>query len=114
MKPLKYTILFFSLTLLTPGIIFAKDAKEYLTLALQQDQAHRNQINQLHGSGNAQSQKHIKLVQSLEQAQHQLDIDNQQILDRIIEQLGRWPGINDVGENAAKIAMLLFKRSTPS
>jgi len=85
----------------------AGEMKAQMVLALQQDQQHRVEIKQL----KKQNKIDPLLIAKLEKAQHQLDQQNIQILDRIIEQLGHWPSINDVGENAAKIAMLLFKRS---
>ena len=84
----------------------AADLKQDMFVALQQDQKHRSELNQLKSQ-----QKNADLIAKLEQAQNQLDQDNLQFLDQIINQLGHWPGINDVGENAAKIGLILFKRS---
>lgn len=84
----------------------ANDLKEGMFLALQQDQQHRNELRQLKSQ-----QKNLGLINILEQAQDALDQDNLQFLDQVINQLGHWPGINDVGENAAKIGLILFKRS---
>lgn len=86
----------------------AENLKDQMMLALQQDQHHRGEINQLKKHHN--SPNNIQLIAKLEQAQNQLDQENLQLLDQVIEQLGHWPGVDDVGENAAKIALLLFKR----
>ncbi len=95
-----------TLVLLLTGTSNGADLKDTLFLALQQDQHHRVELNKLKKStGNSQ------LINQLKQAQNTLDQSNLKILNQIINQLGHWPGINDVGENAAKIALILFKRS---
>ncbi|WP_223787683.1 DUF2891 domain-containing protein [Marinicella meishanensis] len=96
-----------ALSCLLTTAAMADDSKDLLILALHQDQQHRSEIQRL--------QRHSpddRLVQSLQQAQDDLDLNNQALLDGIIQQLGRWPGIQDVGEHTAPIAMLLFKRMT--
>ncbi len=87
----------------------AENLKTQMILALQQDQQHRNEINHLKQRNT--NKKNIQLIEKLQQAQNQLDQKNLLLLDDVIHQLGHWPGISDVGENSAKIAMLLFKRS---
>ncbi len=84
----------------------AVDLKASMFLALQQDQQHRGELNQL-----KKKQDNKRLMLQLERAQDALDQDNLKLLDQIIQQLGHWPGIEDVGENAAKIGLILFKRS---
>ncbi len=86
--------------------VSAADFKQQLILALHQDQQHRGEINRL-----KQQQHNIELIQQLELAQSQLDQGNLDTLDNIIEQLGHWPGKDDVGMNPASIALILFKRS---
>jgi len=106
MKSLKITPLL-SLVLLLNGLTAsAVGLKDTLMLALQQDQQHRIELKHL-----KTQQKNAPLIKQLEQAQNQLDHDNLILLNHVINQLGHWPGANDVGENAAKIALILFKRS---
>ncbi len=103
---MKNTFLMAAVLLLTGNVTSAADFKEQLILALHQDQRHRGEINRL------KKQHHnIDLIQQLEQAQAQLDQGNLKTLDNIINQLGHWPGIDDVGKNPASIALILFKRS---
>ena len=84
----------------------ATDLKEGMLLALQQDQAHRSELKAL-----KKQHKNSDLISQLNQAQDTLDQANLMFLDQVISRLGHWPGINDVGENAAKIGLILFKRS---
>lgn len=108
MKNITLRPIIFSLIIATSIQVHAKAAKEHLILALQQDQEHRSELNHLNNIGN---KKNAELISKLQQAQHNLDLDNQHILDQVIKQLGHWPSSNDVGEGPAKIAMILFKRS---
>lgn len=101
-------ILTSALACLWLGNAAADDSKEMLILALHQDQQHRGDIQRLQRSPQHAANDH--LVQTLQQAQRDLDLNNQALLDGIIQQLGHWPGIQDVGEHTAPIAMLLFKR----
>ncbi len=86
----------------------AQSPKEALILALHDDQKYRSQLQQL----KQKPHKNIKLIRQLETAQSDLDSHNIATLEQVIQALGHWPGINDVGENPAKISLLLFKRST--
>ncbi|TDR22616.1 DUF2891 domain-containing protein [Marinicella litoralis] len=106
MKLTKNIILFAAALLCNFCLSQAADIKEGMLLALQQDQQHRSQLNTLKNQ-----QQNVGLIKQLEQAQNNLDQDNLKFLDQVINQLGHWPGINDVGENAAKIGLILFKRS---
>ncbi len=83
------------------------DARGALINALSNDQLHRSDIKTLKSATTKAA-----VVNKLEQTQERLDQQNINTLNRIIEQLGHWPGVDDVGENPAKIAMILFKRST--
>ncbi len=85
----------------------AQAPKESLILALHDDQKYRSQLQQL----KQKPHRNLELIEQLEAAQNNLDSQNIQVLDQIIQTLGHWPGVNDVGENPAKIAMILFKRS---
>lgn len=104
-QPLIHLLLPLVLTLWAQGL-WANDIKAQMVMALHQDQQHRGEINQL----KKHSRNNAPLIKKLQQAQNQLDQQNLQLLDQVIEQLGHWPGIDDVGENPAKIALLLFKR----
>ncbi len=101
------TIIIGLILIISPSESQAQDLKKQMILALQQDQKHRVEIKQL----KTNQQHNIQLIKKLQQAQNQLDQKNLLILDQVIEQLGHWPAIDDVGENSAKIALLLFKRS---
>ncbi len=104
------TLLYTALTLLfCSHYSRAENPQQNMQLALQQDQQHRGAINQLKTA--KKTVKNAQLIKQLKQAQKQLDKSNIQLLDQVIEQLGHWPGTDDVGENPAKIALLLFKRS---
>ncbi|MCB1583206.1 MAG: DUF2891 domain-containing protein [Xanthomonadales bacterium] len=89
------------------NVSYADTAQNYLVQALHNDQKHRHQLNQLKQDAVANH----ALIKQLEASQQQLDEQNQTMLQEVVEQLGHWPGINDVGENPAKIAMILFKRT---
>jgi len=80
----------------------------WLISALYDDQKHRATIHEL----KQQPTLNQAMITRLEDSQHQLDQHNQDVLQQVIEQLGHWPGINDVGENATKISLILFKRSS--
>jgi hypothetical protein len=79
-----------------------------LVLALQNDQKHRVELNQL----NQDTERKSKAWQQANNKQQQLDEKNQLVLSEIIAQLGHWPTADDVGENKAKIALILFKRAS--
>jgi hypothetical protein len=85
----------------------AQSVKRFLVQALHDDQKHRHEISQLKNKRSLNK----NLISQLESSQLQLDQKNQTVLQDVIKKLGHWPGINDVGENPAKIAMILFKRS---
>ena len=109
-KTNQLTLLLPTLALLLSGSnLMAEDLQAQMILALQQDQQHRGEIQQL--KQHSKQTKNAQLIAKLQQAQNQLDKQNIQLLDQVIDQLGHWPGIEDVGENPAKIALLLFKRS---
>lgn len=85
-----------------------KSAQNYLVEALHNDQKHRGQIQQLQD----QARDNSALIEKLEASQEQLDEENQYILQEVIDDLGHWPGVKDVGEHSAQIALILFKRSS--
>ena len=78
-----------------------------LIVALQNDQKHRHELNQLKKHSNTNQ----LLIEKLQQAQSLLDESNQYLLEQVITELGHWPGIADVGAHAAKIGLILFKRA---
>jgi hypothetical protein len=105
MKSIGLTILL----LLTGPALANQTPESWLITALYDDQKHRAAIHQLKQQANPNQ----SLIDRLEASQDQLDEHNQQILQQVIDELGHWPGVNDVGENASKISLLLFDRSTP-
>ncbi|MFC3193995.1 DUF2891 domain-containing protein [Marinicella sediminis] len=82
--------------------------QNWLISALYDDQKHRTAISQL----NRSESRNQDLMTQLQASQHELDQHNQQVLQLVIDELGHWPGIQDVGEGAAKISLILFKRSS--
>lgn len=105
MKTLKSLLLIILSLIIFNG--HAQAIQRFLVQALHDDQKHRHKINQLKTNRSLNQ----PLITKLENSQQQLDQKNQNVLQDVIKILGHWPGINDVGENPAKIAMILFKRS---
>lgn len=84
----------------------ANDIKTQINHMLSMDQKHRVNIQKL--SATDKNKKEIKRLQALQDA---LDQQNIQSLRHIIDLLGHWPGIDDVGENAAKMALIIVKHA---
>jgi hypothetical protein len=94
--------------MLSESLQAEQSPQTWLISALYDDQKHRAAIHEL----KQQPTLNQAMITRLQGSQHQLDQHNQVVLQQVIEQLGHWPGINDVGENATKISLILFKRST--
>lgn len=108
MKKVAKTPVLFLLLFCGVSPLLAQPPKEALILALHDDQKYRGQLQQL----KQKPHKNLKLIKQLEAAQDELDAHNAATLQQVIQALGHWPGVSDVGDNPAKIALLLFKRSS--
>lgn len=80
--------------------------KAALNHALSLNQKHRPEINRLSQSGGSKRLRHLR------EQQANLDSRNIHTLNRIVAELGHWPGIDDVGSNIAQMALVLVKHAS--
>lgn len=103
---------FLCLTLITSTCAAETNGiKERLNEALSLDQKHRQAIQLLEQKAvtNNSDKSELNRLNALQKA---LDIKNIVTLKDIIQQLGHWPGMDDVGENVAKMALIIAKHAS--